>query len=73
MGRDHCIVLAPTVAGFNSNIILETDTSADRLTVEKTERWEEESERILSDAQNKILLNVTSLYTTGQYLTKTDV
>lgn len=59
MGRDRCIVLAPTVAGFNGNIILETDTSADRLTVENTERREEESERILSDAQNEILLRVS--------------
>lgn len=50
MGRDHCIVLAPTVAGFQSNTVLETNTLADRLTVEKTDRWEEESERILSDA-----------------------
>lgn len=60
VGCDHCIVLAPTLAGFNSNIILETHTSADRLTVEKTERWEEESERILSDVYNEILLNIAS-------------
>lgn len=58
-GRDRCVVLAPTVAGFNGNIMLETDTSADRLTVEKTERREEESERMLSDAQNEILLRVS--------------
>lgn len=50
MGRDHRVALAPTVAGFNSNIILETDTAADRLTVEKTGRREEEHERILPDA-----------------------
>jgi len=44
------VVLAPTRAGFHSNVILETDTLADKLTVEKTERQEEESERILSNA-----------------------
>ena len=77
MGRDRCIVLASTVAGFNGNIILETDTSADRLTVEKTERREEESERILSDAQNEILLHVNyitlyyrSIFDKDRHLTK---
>lgn len=38
------------LAGFNRNIILETDIPADRLTGEKTERQGEESKRILSDA-----------------------
>lgn len=75
VGRDCCIVLARILAGFNSNITLETHTSADRLTVEKTERWKEESKRILSDAYNEILLNIASPYPTGihVYLTQTDV
>lgn len=45
-GRDRWVALVPPVAGFNSHIILETDAPADRLTAEKTERREEESERI---------------------------
>lgn len=38
MGRDRCIVLAAAGAGFNSNIILETNSLDDRLKEEKTER-----------------------------------